>query len=316
MMSVPHHPQVAKAGAILLAWTVAAVAGAALQTLAGGPIGGATASFRSTLDVYAAHLWLWAAATPAILAVARRFPIAGRVRWRNLALHVGLGSAFVLVFNIAIRLPTPIAAVDDVPLADLWSSSLLGFARWYPLALIVYLAVVALGHALTGAGAAVNTGRPAIPGVSSERAAEPRGHGDTATARPTGGEASEAPDRPGVSDPSAPARPDRLAVRTDDGIRLIPTHEIDWIEADDNQVRIYTGERAHRGHERLGELERRLGTADFVRIHRSALVRIDAIRELRSAGRGDYTVVLRTGRELRLTRTRTAALEALIGRPL
>lgn len=113
--------------------------------------------------------------------------------------------------------------------------------------------------------------------------------------------------------PSSPAPPERLLVR--DGARtlMIPPRDIDWIEADDVYVRIHSGPRHRLVRDTLASLEDRLTTHGFFRIHRSALVNLDRVVEFRHRSHGDYTVVLRGGRELVLSRTRRAALEERLG---
>ena len=78
---------------------------------------------------------------------------------------------------------------------------------------------------------------------------------------------------------------------------------MDWIAAEDNYVRLHTRGRhyLHRG--TLKALEAQLDPASFVRVHRSALVRIDRIAEIHAAGHGDGTLMLRDGTTVPLSRT-------------
>jgi two-component system LytT family response regulator len=104
-----------------------------------------------------------------------------------------------------------------------------------------------------------------------------------------------------------------IAVPTETGQRLIDAREIDWIEARDDYVGIHAGARLYEVRESLAALERRLDPARFARIHRSALVRLDQVREWRAdpAGR-DAVVVLRDGTELPVSRRRFAQVKALL----
>jgi two-component system LytT family response regulator len=65
--------------------------------------------------------------------------------------------------------------------------------------------------------------------------------------------------------------------------------------------------------ETMAAIETRLGNLDFVRISRSAIVRRDQIREIRPAQHGDYTVVLRDGTQLPLSRSLRGQLEEFLG---
>jgi two-component system, LytTR family, response regulator len=98
------------------------------------------------------------------------------------------------------------------------------------------------------------------------------------------------------------AGPDRLAVREQGRIVLVPTAEIDWIEAADNYVRLYRGGQYHLLRESLGRLEERLDRRRFARIHRSAMVNLDRVRALEPGPGGEYDVILQDGRRLTLSR--------------
>lgn len=100
-----------------------------------------------------------------------------------------------------------------------------------------------------------------------------------------------------------------------DGARAVflREDEIDWIEAQDYYVEIHAGSAAHLHRETLQDLEARLDPARFVRIHRSAIVRIDRIRRLQALHSGDAAVVLRDGTELRVSRSRREAIRAVLG---
>lgn len=109
--------------------------------------------------------------------------------------------------------------------------------------------------------------------------------------------------------PAAARNGRRLTLQNGSGRVVMDPAEIDWIEARDNYVRIHTRGRASLVRERISALERRLDRTQFIRIHRSAIVAVRAVREVRPRSHGDAVVALRTGEELRLTRTRRAALE-------
>jgi two-component system, LytTR family, response regulator len=104
----------------------------------------------------------------------------------------------------------------------------------------------------------------------------------------------------------------RLPVRSDGRVELVDVTTIDWIEAADNYVVLHTGRRTHVLRETLLRLEERLDPEQFVRIHRSAIVRIDRVVRLESASRGDYDVTLRDGTRLTLSRTCRSRLEKAV----
>lgn len=79
--------------------------------------------------------------------------------------------------------------------------------------------------------------------------------------------------------------------------------EVDWIEAQGNYVALHVGSREYLHRQTLAKFSEKMDLERFIRIHRSAVVAIDCIDELRSDGDGEVTVRLRTGRELRVSKS-------------
>ena len=109
---------------------------------------------------------------------------------------------------------------------------------------------------------------------------------------------------------STSAKP--IAVPTDQGERALQPHEIDWIEANDDHATIHAGGRRYRLRATLGTLERRLSGANFARVHRAALVRVDHVREWKPAPSGGMELVLKDGVTLAVSRRRVARVKALL----
>jgi two-component system LytT family response regulator len=96
---------------------------------------------------------------------------------------------------------------------------------------------------------------------------------------------------------------DRLVVRSVGRVFFLKTDEVDWIEAAGNYVRLHVGREGHLLRETMSRLEAKLNPDKFLRIHRSTLVNIDRIKELQPLFSGDYTVILRDGKQLTLSRS-------------
>jgi two-component system, LytTR family, response regulator len=91
---------------------------------------------------------------------------------------------------------------------------------------------------------------------------------------------------------------------------LIPLRDIDWCEAEDNYVRIHTARKRHLVRATMRAIGEQLGDRWFARVHRSAIVNLSRIAEIRPQLSGDYRVVLTDGTRLALSRTyRDALLE-------
>ncbi|HMD60720.1 MAG TPA: LytTR family DNA-binding domain-containing protein [Opitutaceae bacterium] len=98
-------------------------------------------------------------------------------------------------------------------------------------------------------------------------------------------------------------KPDRLAVKANGRYVFLKFDEVVWVEAADNYVVIHTtaGERLM-PRETLSSIEGRLGPQQFSRVNRSAVVRIDQVKELQPSPQGDYTILLRNGTRIPLSR--------------
>ena len=108
----------------------------------------------------------------------------------------------------------------------------------------------------------------------------------------------------------APQYLSRILVRNNDTTLVVNTADIDWIEAADYYVKLHLGKSVHLAAETLNELERTLDPGAFVRVHRSAIVNIARVKELRLDYRNHHVVVLTSGAVVPLSRSRREAVEA------
>jgi two-component system LytT family response regulator len=112
-----------------------------------------------------------------------------------------------------------------------------------------------------------------------------------------------------------PPYPRGFLVRTRDKTLVVATYDIDWIEAADYYVSIHVGGASHLLRETMSELERRLDPERFFRVHRSAIVNVDRVREIHPLFRGDCELALSDGTRVRLSRTRRGEFERLFSAP-
>jgi len=111
---------------------------------------------------------------------------------------------------------------------------------------------------------------------------------------------------------AAPAakKPGRLAFKSEGRVVFVKPDEIVWVEAADNYVLLHLVDAPRLMlRETLSAIETRLGTSEFTRVSRSAIVRLDQIKELQPTFHGDYTVVLRNGTRVPLSRSHRGQLE-------
>jgi two-component system LytT family response regulator len=118
-----------------------------------------------------------------------------------------------------------------------------------------------------------------------------------------------------VSEPGS-GNLERLVIKSSGRVTFLEIDEIDWIEAAGVYVYLHAGPKTHLYRATIGQLQERLDPKRFVRVHRSAAVNTDRIRELHPRTHGDYTVVLKDGTELTLSRKYRPRLETWLRQSL
>jgi two-component system LytT family response regulator len=113
-----------------------------------------------------------------------------------------------------------------------------------------------------------------------------------------------------------PPMADLIPVKAQGRVVILRVAEIDWVEADGDYVSVHVGAKSWRLRETIAAAEARLALSGFVRIHRSTLVNIHRVRELLRLLKGEFTVVLLDGTELKLSRNYRFALEHVLGKAL
>jgi two-component system LytT family response regulator len=109
---------------------------------------------------------------------------------------------------------------------------------------------------------------------------------------------------------------DRVIIRADGRITFLQTREIDWLEADDKYVHLHTGKGTRMVRQTLSAMEEQLDPKKFVRVHRSAMVNTDRIKELQPLFNGEHSLILENGTRLTLSRKYKEKLFEVLGKPL
>ena len=104
----------------------------------------------------------------------------------------------------------------------------------------------------------------------------------------------------------------RIAVKSVNRIVIVQVAQIVRLEAEDNYVRLWA-DRPYLHKETLTRLMSFLDPAEFLRIHRSHAVNIQAVRELRPLLHGEYLVVLSNGTELTSGRSYRGVIQQAFG---
>jgi two-component system, LytTR family, response regulator len=107
---------------------------------------------------------------------------------------------------------------------------------------------------------------------------------------------------------------ERFAVRSGGRIVFLKVSDVRWFEAAGNYVRLHSGEVTHVVRATLTAVEGWLDPEQFVRIHRSLIVNLDWVEEVRPWFHGEFAVLLRDGEHLNLSRTYRPRVEAFLAR--
>lgn len=116
----------------------------------------------------------------------------------------------------------------------------------------------------------------------------------------------------------APAAPEtkgfmtRFMVKAGGRVTFVRACEVDWIEADNYYIKLHVGGRSHLLRLSMKELEDSLDPKSFWRIHRSAIINLERVKELRQMPGGEYVAVLKDGTELKLSRRSRERLQELL----
>lgn len=112
---------------------------------------------------------------------------------------------------------------------------------------------------------------------------------------------------------SSSAKMDRLTIKSAGHVLFLATAEIDWIEAADYYASLHVGTKTHLLRRSMNDLEADLDPCLFCRIHRSTIVNLERVRELRFDSDGEYEVVLADATRLKLSRRYRKELQSRLG---
>jgi len=116
----------------------------------------------------------------------------------------------------------------------------------------------------------------------------------------------------GAAAPPLQRERERLVVKSDGRMFFVRPADIDWVEASANYVRLHARGASYQLRESMKHMEDRLPRGNFVRIHRSAIVNLDRVRELQPWFHGEYVVILTDGTKLTASRAYASRLRELM----
>jgi len=110
-----------------------------------------------------------------------------------------------------------------------------------------------------------------------------------------------------------PAQNNRVVVKTGNKVKIIPIHEIQYLEADDDFVKIITAEGTFLKNKTMTFYEQTLDGNQFVRVHRSYIVHISQITKIEPYQKETHLAILRNGQQIPISKTGYAKLKIILG---
>jgi two-component system, LytTR family, response regulator len=104
----------------------------------------------------------------------------------------------------------------------------------------------------------------------------------------------------------------RMVFKSRGRILFLPVSEIRWIAAEENYVRICTGTETHLLRETMARIEERLDPRMFLRVHRSAIVNLQYVKEVRTHANSEFSVILVNGQKVSMSRSYHARIGELL----
>ncbi len=106
---------------------------------------------------------------------------------------------------------------------------------------------------------------------------------------------------------------ERFFVKTGNRIDVIPVDEIRHVEAQDDYVEFHTTKGRFLKKETMTQLEKQLPPEQFLRVHRSHIIRLDQMEKLEKYGKESYMVILKDGTKVQVSKSRIKSLKEQLG---
>lgn len=104
----------------------------------------------------------------------------------------------------------------------------------------------------------------------------------------------------------------RMVFKSRGRIVFLPVEDIRWIAAEENYVRLHMADQSHLLRETIGKLEGRLDPQSFLRVHRSAIVNLQYVKEVKNEPDGDANVLLMSGQKIPMSRSYRSRIQKLM----
>lgn len=110
-----------------------------------------------------------------------------------------------------------------------------------------------------------------------------------------------------------PQQTERVVIKTGNKIKIIPVYDIIYLESDDDYVNIYTQEGCFLKNKTMTFFENSLNATEFIRVHRSYIVKINEITKIEAYEKDSHVLILKSGVKIPVSKSRFGSLKAALG---
>jgi two-component system LytT family response regulator len=110
-----------------------------------------------------------------------------------------------------------------------------------------------------------------------------------------------------------PEERNRIVVKEGSNIRIIPTHEIIYMEAYDDYVKIFTAKEMFLKKKTMSFYEQNLDASQFVRVHRSYIIQLQQLTRIEPLEKDSHVALLKNGTRVPLSKTGYTKLKSVLG---
>ena len=112
--------------------------------------------------------------------------------------------------------------------------------------------------------------------------------------------------------PEPPAQPKKIAIKDSDTVIMVPEREIDWVDAAGDYMCVHVKGTTHVMRCTMKELLGKLDASTFKRVHRSTIVNLDRIEQVKPYTKGEYFLYLDCGEQLKVSRNYREAIKQFL----
>jgi two-component system LytT family response regulator len=111
----------------------------------------------------------------------------------------------------------------------------------------------------------------------------------------------------------SPAQSQRIVVKTGSKIKIIPVHDVFYLEAADDYVKVHTQEGNFLKNKTMSHFEKTLDPQQFVRSHRSYIINIQQITRIDPYEKDNHVAILKSGAKVPVSRNGYVKLRTVLG---